>query len=479
MARFGDIDRFFRQVALSPRLIDVETLTLAAGPGDGIRFSALLHVPYRPARAALPSPPEGLRARLGEVARPVADAFVRDQALALAKSEQVATLRRTRRSPRLFLAELSAVMRDRPVVLREASVADEFVLRGLTIGEGAMRGLETRLERGFFRIGEVLMVRAGACYRFEARGRSPIAGVDADLPLPASDDLFRQDEAPCAVDRDRGSAELLRTPPPKAVRGKPPVRRGPLTLRLRDMDTADVFYVLHLLTGQAFVVDEDVRGRVSIESDGATLDDVIALIGKEGVSVSAAGPLRRVSRANGANGRVAAPAPSASPAAGSEAEAAAESTPVTFAVKRAARGEVLAVLAEAAPEAAVARAAGGRISVWAAEARLADVRAAVLEATGARGAPSGDAEPPAGETTAERRLVVRADEISVAEFQLAGVASAGEGWIAFAYAPTGVLGAYRKGDRLLDAVVGEVQSTDVLLSTEEGPLRLVLPDPGR
>ena len=55
----------------------------------------------------------------------------------------------------------------------------------------------------------------------------------------------------------------------------------------------------------------------------------------------------------------------------------------------------------------------------------------------------------------------------------------GQGWTAFAYAPTGVLNAYRRGDRLADGTTTEVQSTDVMIATEEGPLRLLLPDPGR
>jgi hypothetical protein len=46
---------------------------------------------------------------------------------------------------------------------------------------------------------------------------------------------------------------------------------------------------------------------------------------------------------------------------------------------------------------------------------------------------------------------------------------------AFAYAPTGQLYAYRAGDRLADGVVRAVESTDVLLETEEGPLRIPLP----
>ncbi|HEV7499916.1 MAG TPA: hypothetical protein VGQ33_07930, partial [Vicinamibacteria bacterium] len=81
-ARFAEIDRFFRQVALSARLVDVESVALSAGPGDSVRLVALLHFPYRPLRAPLPAPPEGLRVRLSEVARPVADQYLRDQALA-------------------------------------------------------------------------------------------------------------------------------------------------------------------------------------------------------------------------------------------------------------------------------------------------------------------------------------------------------------------------------------------------------------
>jgi len=224
-ARFAEIDRFFRQVALSARLIDVESLALSAGPGDSVRLTALLHFPYRPARTPLPPPPEGLRTRLSEVTRPVADQFLRDQALALAKSEAVASLRRSRRNPRLFLSELAAIVRDRPVVLKEATLGDEFVVRGLTVGEGPMRALELRLERGFFRVAEILMTRAGGCHRFEVRGRSPVVGIEAELPLPAVDDPFRPDDAPCVVDRDGGGVTVLRSRPssPARARACPPL----------------------------------------------------------------------------------------------------------------------------------------------------------------------------------------------------------------------------------------------------------------
>jgi hypothetical protein len=466
-ARFAEIDRFFRQVAVSARLIDVETLTLTAAPGDMVRLTALVHFAYRPVRAPLPAPPEGLRTRLSEVSRPVADAYLRDQALALSKSDIAARLRRTRRNPRLFLAELASVVRERPVVLKEATAGDEFTIRGLTVGEGPMRALEMRLERGFFQVAEILVARSGACHRFEVRGRSPVVGIEAELPLPAVDDPFRQDDGPCVIDRDSGSVGVLRMPVKPVPRGRvPPPPRGALSVRLRDVDLTDVFFVLHLATGQGFLVDDDVRGRVTIEASDVALDDVLGLLAKSGVAVSPPGPLRRVSRTAA---RAVLPSPTG------------EGTPMTFALKRAPVRDVLDVIAEADPaQPAASRPAGARISLWASELPLADVRAAVLQATRPEGAPSGDGDPPAAPAAPpERRLLVRADELSLSEFQLAGLASGKDGWIAFAYAPTGVLNAYRPGDRLADGTTAEIQSTDVMITTEEGGVRILLPDPSR
>src|SRR5262245_8457937 len=200
-ARYLEVDRFFRQVALHHRLIDVESLSLTTTPEGVLKLTTMLRLPYRPTRAALPPPPDGARDRLSGIPRPQVDAFVRDQSLALAKSETIVALRRAKRNPRLFLSELAAVARDRPVVLTHASLGDEFLVRGLTVGEGPTRALEARLERGFFRINEFLMARWGACRRFEVRGRTPVVGLEAELPLPA-EDPFAPDATPCRIDRD-------------------------------------------------------------------------------------------------------------------------------------------------------------------------------------------------------------------------------------------------------------------------------------
>ena len=129
----------------------------------------------------------------------------------------------------------------------------------------------------------------------------------------------------------------------------------------------------------------------------------------------------------------------------------------------------------------------GRVSVWTRDAPLLAVRSAVLDAAGLterteedrrvveRPTGAGEAPLPVARAGPEPRLALRREELTVLEFQLAGVASAGESFVAFAYAPTGQLYAYRPGDRLADGVVRAVESTDVLLETEEGPLRIPLP----
>jgi hypothetical protein len=469
LGRFEDVDRFFRQLVLSPRLIDVESLLITPAESDRVRFTTVVNLPYRPARAPLPPPPEGARALADKTPRPQVEAFLKDQSLAVAKSEAIAEARRTKRNPRLFLSELSGVARERPVVFTRASLGDEFLVSGLTVGEANMRNLETRLERGFFRIGEVLVARLGACHRFEVRGRSPVVGLDAEIPLP-TEDPFDQEETACRVDRDAGRATIVRNTGPRVP------ARGSLHLRLRDMDVADVFQVLHLLTDQGFLVDEDVHGRVSLDLAGVDSEQALASLEKTGIALSAPGTFRRVSVSR----------PKEVPVTGATADV----PRVTLALKRATVRDVLAVMAEAhAPLAAMAPAGAlGRISLWTREAPATDVRALVLKAAGLEERvvdegrllerPGGTAETlvPLAGPSVSRRLVMRPQELAVEEFVLAGIALSAEKRLALAYSPTGALYSYGPGDRLANGVVEAVESTDVLLNTEEGPLRLVLPD---
>jgi hypothetical protein len=470
LGRFADVDRFFRQLTLHHRLIDVEQVTLGATPEDVVKLDAVLRFPYRPVRAPLPTPPDGTRRATPGVPKAQADAFVRDQALVLAKSEQVAALRRSRRNPRLFLAEIAAITRDRPVVLSHASwTGEEFVVRGLTVGEGPARALESRFEKGFFRVSEFLMARQAACRRFEAKGRCPVAGIEADLSLP-SEDPFHQDDSPCRSDRDDPARAFTVKAPPAP---KTPSGYGPLTVRLRDVDMADVFRVLHQLTGQGFLVDGDVLGRVTLDLPRVTLEEALLALERAGLEVQDAGTLRRVSlpKVQAAKSTAGAGGPAAN-----------------FTLKRADVRDMLAAMTDLDPSLAALGPDGflGRASLWAKDVPLLDLRAALLDAVGLKErleegrriverAPGADERlVPLAATASERRLIVEPRELAVLELELSGVATSGSAWLAFAYAPTGALNAYRVGDRLADGVLKSVEAGEAVVETDEGPLRVPL-----
>jgi hypothetical protein len=128
----------------------------------------------------------------------------------------------------------------------------------------------------------------------------------------------------------------------------------------------------------------------------------------------------------------------------------------------------------------------GRVSLWAKDLPVACLRAGMLDAVGltermeegrrilTRRGGSEEAVFPVAGTPPERRLVLRPKDLAVLEFELAGVASAGEAWTAYAYSPTGALNAYRAGDTLADGLIKSVDSTDIVIETDEGSLRLPL-----
>jgi hypothetical protein len=276
------------------------------------------------------------------------------------------------------------------------------------------------------------------------------------------------------VDRDEPTRiSSVKAPPPKATTGQ-----GLLTVRLREVDLADVFRVLHLLTGQGFIVDGDVVGRTTVDLTKLTLDEVLLSLEKSGLDVQDAGPVRRVSSTRAAPGR---------------APAGAGGAATSFALKRAEVREILAVMTDMDPNLAALGPEGflGRVSLWAKDVPLLDLRAALLDAVGlterledgrrmVEKAPgSDDRMIPVTGTPPDRRLILQPQDLAVLELELSGVASAGTTWLALAYAPTGALNAYRVGDRLADGVIKSIDSTDIVVETDEGPLRLPLPPPTR
>ena len=467
-ATFPDVDRFFRGLQGAPRLIDVESLILR--PADfGVRMEARLRLHHRAARAAstVSLDPTRTRDRTRGATKEEAARFARDEQLALEKTVAIDDLRRSQTSPRMFLAETGSVFRDAAAALTFGSLDGDtgrFSLRGVVAGMGAADGLERRLEGGFFRIREFSRAQKEACFQFEVVGESFRAGPEAALPLPV-DEPFRPTEPFCRQDRDApamGPAVTLR------ASGSD---QGGLSLRAVDADLADIAAMIESLSREPFVVAGDLRGRVSVEFAGASIDDALKALP---VRTDLVGGVRLMRSPTG---------PSTAPA---EAEEDSPSGRFSFRAKRAHGEDVLAALAEAEP-AFVARGPSGlaKLSVFAREASIGDVRRAVLAGLGViesredgarvlrleSGSP-GPGVPIAATNGA--RVVFRARDLTVEELALAGIGRAGDEYVAFVYAPLGEIVPIRLGDNLADGVIAGLDAQGLLVDSAEGPVRISL-----
>lgn len=84
-----------------------------------------------------------------------------------------------------------------------------------------------------------------------------------------------------------------------AASGRPEPATAPrrVSLRLRDVPIHSVLFALFRLTGQGYVVDADVVGRVDVDLVDATPEPVHRALEGAGLALSGPGPIRRVSLA--------------------------------------------------------------------------------------------------------------------------------------------------------------------------------------
>lgn len=467
-ATYPDTDRFFRAVQGSVRLIDVESVVLRAAD-FGVRIEARLRLHHRAARApAIASlDPSRSRNRTRGASKEDAARFARDQQIALDKTIALDDLRRGQTSPRMFLAETGSAFRDAAAALTFGSLDGDtgrFNLRGVVSGMGAADALERRLEGGFFRLREFSRAQKEGCFEFEVVGESYRAGPEAALPLPV-DEPFRPTEPFCRQDRDASALGA----PATTVRASGS-EQGGLSLRAVDTDLADVAAMIEALTREPFVVAEDVRGRVNVDFAGASLDDAIKALSVQADRVGSVRLLRST----------AAPALPVI-----DAEDAPPPGRFSLRAKRARGEDVLSALAEAEPAYAALGPPGlAKVSLFAREAPVSDVRRAVLLALGldetreenARVLKlrerAGDIGPIAATTAA--RVIFRARDLTVEEMALAGIGKSAGELVAFVYAPLGEIVALRLGDTLADGVIAGLDPNGVLIDTAEGPVRISL-----
>lgn len=168
----------------------------------------------------------------------------------------------------------------RSVRVTGVRIDGETSIEGVLAGAAARKSLLANIAKAGFAVPRLRMSPSGACRSFALTARRGAAETQTAFDLAPS--------PLCRVDAE-----------PRAGRISAKGSKGDLTFRFRDIDLADLFFVLHDLTGASFVVDANVKGAVEVDVEKATLDEVLSAMRGTGLVIGS-GPLRRVSRPDAA-----------------------------------------------------------------------------------------------------------------------------------------------------------------------------------
>lgn len=276
---YEKVHDFLIRLARRYRLIDLERLHLKADAVDTVSFTGRLALPCYKQAEEEESNWTGIEDAIAKIVEHRRETYQKLTEL----TERSNTGRFS-----MALATFERESRTRPVALTEARlIGEEIVLEGLLYGAAAQAGLEPALGKVGFRDIQVKLLPADACQRFSIAAH--LERREQELEIVIGNGPFGP--------FDDQAAAFCKTPPPAgrvAFQGKA-LSPDALTLHLRDVDLIDVFSVLHDLTSQNFLTDSEVRGRVSVDVEGATLEETLGAMSSF-VTVGS-GPLRRVSRA--------------------------------------------------------------------------------------------------------------------------------------------------------------------------------------
>jgi len=280
-----DVHELLRRIGIrSWRAGALETLDLEMQDDGAIRFVSRFVLPaFNIVDEPMPSSPSLPR----DLVASYRERLARSQALLDLIGTLVARFESSQRGDALAVLDAT---RDLPSVkLTDASLGDQILIRGVLSGKTSREGLLTNLEKGGYSVTRFQTSPSGLCRPFSIevqRGTGKRAEVVLDEKL-----------------NDKRAARFCGTEPKRSagrVVAKGANKSGPLTMHLRDVDLPGVFYVLHDLTSENFIVDQDVRGQVDVDVEQATLGETLAAMKTAGVTVGP-GPLRRVSLAGKPN----------------------------------------------------------------------------------------------------------------------------------------------------------------------------------
>lgn len=465
---FQDLYLFLSMLEHRPRFARLETLRINAAESATVRFSARIVLPVV-TDDPQPEPPvrDGMLASTRHrVARKRAIVSALSKYLDPARRENVPDV----------LAALEAEIGTRPIALTGTEYdGSSLTLRGVVVGAAARDSIRSALEKAGLRSIRQNFSREGICQGFTIAA-TPQAG---DVPPQAviGNGLF-----------DAGARSIckpaLAPSTGQIVAGSSSPDSPPPFLQLRDVDLADVFAALGDLLPEAFVVNQDVTGRVLRVDvfDNASLTDVLnATATATGVRIGA-GPIRPVARAPHDSSWNTTENPGA---------------PVSFTIKDAAITDVLCLFGQITESEILGPPdQSGRLSIFAVEAPVNQLLAAVIDTTSlasAREGPRlilrkrGDSRDIAGVNVCEiptpgsssrlALLPASLHELGLADIELVGLARLSESWKGYIYGPARRLMPLEAGYELFDATVKSVGPEGVTLTRRDGKVvALALPE---
>src|SRR6185312_3786051 len=278
-ASYGDVLAFLHRMGDLVRLTDLETLRLEVEAGNVVSFTAgFAFLCYLDTSEEIkPLPPDVVTA-------------YRDKLRELKATHRLLTEVTERSKPRLVaaLAAFDNLNRERATALTTLRAGGEIVLKGVVAGASARDGLKPALAKAGFLVSHVEMSPAGGCQTFSATARLEAGEVPWEPVI--FNGLF-----------DFWATEVCSPEPTggRVVAHGTATSQDALTLHLHGVRLSDVFFVLNELTALNFVLSPGaagIKGRVSLDVEGATLDETLAAMSSVGVAVGP-GPLHLVSRA--------------------------------------------------------------------------------------------------------------------------------------------------------------------------------------
>jgi hypothetical protein len=286
---FEDVDLLLRRIAMQRlvRVIDFESMAIAASAGGTVTFNARVATACWEAPPPPPSPPYKAPRSANSVDDIIAPMYRQKLDLLLSELTAVSKVN-ARFKPYAALDSLAALDNDwktRAAALTEFRLSHgTATLTGVVLGAQARAGLDASLKQAGFDAGHVATSKTGDCYAFSAT--APVAS-DEERPHGLAFDLFDERASTLC------SANVTQSPIPIRSKGT-----GKLTLHLRDADVADFFLVLNAISPHdAFIVEPDVKGRINVDLDSVTAAEALAAVRKAGVAFVGPGPLHRVCRA--------------------------------------------------------------------------------------------------------------------------------------------------------------------------------------